>query len=101
MGGRVEGSGRAYHHDRNPDGPSVVHLRRSEGGSPPPPPTSASHARIAQKEARSRINSKKFDPIRCSLIPALVICSLKKLNLLSRVRVTITRKSAGLVLSHQ
>ncbi len=47
----MEGSRCQDSHDRYADGPSVVHLRHSEGGLPAAPPPSPGDAREPQEEA--------------------------------------------------
>lgn len=48
---RLEGSGRPYHHDRNPDRSAVVHLRLRQGLLPPAAAPSPRDARVAEEEA--------------------------------------------------
>lgn len=40
-----------YHHDRDVDGPAVVHLRFGQGGLQPATPSSTSDARESEEEA--------------------------------------------------
>jgi hypothetical protein len=58
--GCLEGTWCPYHHDRYPHRPPVVHLRRCQGRAQPPPTSTTNHARIAQEEARCRVNSKIY-----------------------------------------